>query len=91
VRLFLPLSLLALALFAACSSNTTLWEGRDPILETLPVSSHPALAKAGLIHISEVDSSMLRLFFGMPRVTMIVSLRIRIVNLPSILAALLSM
>ena len=58
MRLFLPLSLLALALFVACSSNTTLWEGGDPILETLPVSSHPVLAKAGLIHISEVDSSI---------------------------------
>jgi len=57
VRLILPLSLLALVIAAACSSSPR-WEGRNPVVSSLPVSSNPALAKAGLIHISEVDRSI---------------------------------
>jgi len=34
------------------------WQGRDPVRAELPVSDHPSLAKAGLIHIAAVDSSI---------------------------------
>lgn len=57
MRLILPLSLLVCVIVAACSSSIR-WEGRNPVVATLPVSSNPILAKAGLIRISEVDSSI---------------------------------
>ena len=57
MRLLLPLSALAFAIIVACSSSIR-WEGRDPVVETLPVSSNPVFAKAGLIKITEVDPSI---------------------------------
>lgn len=57
MRLILPLSVLVLAIVAACSSAPR-WAGKDPDREFLPKSSNPVLAKAGLIRISEVDRSI---------------------------------
>ena len=57
MRLLLSLTALVFVIVAACSSSIR-WEGRDPVVETLPVSSNPILAKAGLIKITEVDSSI---------------------------------
>lgn len=57
MRLILPLSLLLAVLIVACSSPIR-WEGRNPVEETLPHSKNPLLAEAGLIKISEVDSSI---------------------------------
>ncbi len=57
MRLILPLSLLVFVIIAACSSPIQ-WEGRNPVVSTLPVSSNATFAKAGLIRISEVDSSI---------------------------------
>jgi len=57
VRLILPLSLLVVVIVAACSSPPR-WEGKNPVLSSLPASSNPILAKAGLIRISEVDRSI---------------------------------
>lgn len=53
----LGLSLSAVALIVACS-NSSRWEGGNPVLSDLPVSKSPVLAEAGLIEISEVDSSI---------------------------------
>lgn len=57
MRLILPLSLLVVVIVAACSSPPR-WEGKNPVLSSLPASSNPILAKAGLIRISEVDRSI---------------------------------
>ncbi len=57
MRLLLPLSLLIFVIIAACSSPIR-WQGRDPIVATLPLSSNPTFARAGLIRISEVDPSI---------------------------------
>lgn len=57
VRLILPLSLLVLVIVAACSTAPR-WVGQNPVLAELPRSKNPILAKAGLIRIAEVDSSI---------------------------------
>lgn len=57
MRLILPLCLLAVTLFVACSTGVV-WEGKDPDRATLPKSSNATLAAAGLIRISEVDRSI---------------------------------
>ena len=57
MRLLLPLGLLATTIFVACST-TARWAGLDPVKSTLPRSSNSRLAEAGLIRISEVDSSI---------------------------------
>jgi len=57
VRLILPLSVLVCAIVAACSTAPR-WNGDDPDRRSLPKSSDPVLAKAGLIRISEVDRSI---------------------------------
>ena len=57
VRLVLPLFVLVCAIVAACSTAPR-WNGRDPDRISLPRSSDPILAKAGLIRISEVDRSI---------------------------------
>lgn len=57
MRLILPLCLLACAIVVACSTSPR-WEGRNPVRSSLPESSVPTFAKAGLIRISEVDRSI---------------------------------
>ncbi len=57
MKFSLLLTLSVVTVIAACSSVTR-WEGRDPVVSDLPVSRSPELAKAGLIRISEVDSSI---------------------------------
>lgn len=57
LRTTLALSLSAVVFIVACSSGTR-WEGGNPVVSDLPVSKSPVFAKAGLIEISEVDSSI---------------------------------
>ncbi len=57
MRLLFPLAVLIGALLVACSSSVS-WVGRDPDRATLPSSRNPVFAKAGLIEITEVDSSI---------------------------------
>lgn len=57
MRLFLPLSLLAAVLMMACSGGSR-WVDGNPERSSLPRSRHPALAKADLIRIAEVDRSI---------------------------------
>ncbi len=57
MRVPLALALIGSAIIAACSSGPR-WKGRDPVFSKLPVSRNPRYAKANLIEISQVDSSI---------------------------------
>ena len=57
MRRALPIAIISSVIIAACSHSPR-WKGRDPVLSDLPVSSNPAYAKADLIGITEVDSSI---------------------------------
>ena len=53
-----PLLLSLACLIVACSTSTR-WNGLDPGTEDLPTSRNARYAKAGLIEITEVDSSII--------------------------------
>lgn len=53
----LPIALIGGVIIAACSTAPK-WNGRDPVELSLPASSNPTLAKAGLIEVREVDASI---------------------------------
>ncbi len=57
MRVALPLALIGSVIIVACSTGPR-WEGRDPVVAELPVSRNPLYAKANLIEISQVDSSI---------------------------------